>query len=431
MNLLKLSFHNLFKDKNIKKFLFITCMWIGIIFFFYCGVVSHGELLFRSFHNDSNDTFMDFFNSLQYERHPYEAKVIYPPLANLFYYIIHAFIPEDIFSQGRVAIRDSQIGRILIVLYMLITIFLLFLAIVKVDRKSSNNMQMLIFFTLMFSAPILYTIERANLIIVSLIFMMFFCAYYESDNKVLKHFAFLSLAIAASIKIYPTIFGLLLIRDKRWKDTFICIIYGVLVFFLPFIFFGGLKSFGLMIDNIANCGSEMLTNGEGWKLSILSICNYFSVWFTGAIGSYNLVATILKVICFIGGCLILLFVKYNEKWKLYMIPTLMMVMLPDFSYVYSAIFLIIPLLYFLNTDTIFKKFDIVYIVLFLFVLLPFVEKNLDIFTPFQQDIYPLNLSTLVESLACLLFMILIWTEGFIQLLNERVIKKSKVKKIKS
>ncbi len=416
----KLSFLDLLKDRNLRKIIFIACMWIGIIFFLCCGIASHGELLLRSFHNDSNDTFMDFFNSLQYERHPYEAKVIYPPLANLFYYIMHAFVPEGIFSRGTVAIRDSQIGRILLVLYMLVTIFLLYLAIGKMDKKSSNNVQMLTFFTLLFSTPILFTIERANLIIIALIFMVFFCAYYDSESKLLKHFAFLSLAISASIKIYPAMLGLLLIREKRWKDTFICIIYGIIVFFLPFIFFGGIKSAILMINNIANCGSEMLNNGEGWKLSILSICNYFSVWFTGTIGSYNALATLLKIICFIGGCVILLFVKYDEKWKLYMVPTLMMVLLPDFSFVYSGIFLIVPLLYYLNADTKFKKSDVIYMILFLLIMAPIVEKNLDIFIPFKQDYYPLNLSTLIESLACFIFMLLIWGEGFIRLLNGRL-----------
>ncbi len=413
----KLLFQNLSKTKSCRKLLFMTCMWCGILFFLYCGLARHGELFLRSFHNFPNDTFMDFFNSLQYERHPYEAKVIYPPLANLFYYIVHALIPEDIFSQSALLIRDSQIGRILIILYTITTTFLLYFALTKLDKKSSCNMQILFFVTILFSAPMLFTIERANLIVVSLIFMVFFFAYYESDKKYLQHFAFLSLAIAASIKIYPAILGLLLIRDKRWKDTFICIIYGILVFFLPFFLFGGLKGFALMISNIANCGNEMLANGEGWKLSILSICNYFSVWFTGAIGSYNALATLLKIVCLIGGCLILLFVDYKEKWKLYMVPMLMMVMFPDFSFIYSGIFLIIPLLYYLNTDTAFKKIDIVYLALFLLILLPLVEKNLDIFIPFQQDYYPLNLSTLVESLACLSFMLALWSEGFIRLLH--------------
>lgn len=421
----KLLFQKLFKSKNLRKIIFLSCMWGGILIFLVCGAASHGELFLRSFFNDSNDTFMDFFNSLQYELHPYENKVIYPPLANLFYYIVHAFIPENIFSLGAVSIRDSQIGRILIILYMLITFFLFYLAIGKMDKKSNDNMRMILFLTILFSEPMLYTIERANLIIVALIFMMLFCAYYESKNNILKHFAFLSLAIAASIKIYPAVLGLLLLRDRRWKDSFICIIYGILVFFLPFIFFGGFKNVVLMLNNITNCGSSMLANGEGWKLSILSICNYFSVWFTGTIGSYATLSTFLKLICFIGGCIILLFVDYNEKWKLYMVPTLMMVMLPDFSYIYSAIFLVIPLLYYLNTDASFKKFDIVYIVLFLLVMLPLVEKNLDIFIPFQQDYYPLNLSTLVESLSCLIFMILIWGEGIFQLIK-KIVKNLKV-----
>ena len=58
-------------------------------------------------------------------------------------------------------------------------------------------------------------------------------------------------------------------------------------------------------------------------------------------------------------------------------------------------------------------------------MLPLVEKNLDIFIPFQQDYYPLNLSTLVESLSCLIFMILIWGEGIFQLIK-KIVKNLKV-----
>ena len=417
MQLLRLSFKN-----KPRKFLFLITMWIGIVLFFLLGLTSHGAHVLSSLHNDINDTFMDFFNSIQYERHPYEAKVIYPPLANAFYYLIHALIPNDVFLQGTVAMRDSQIGRMIIILYTIVTMFLLYFAITKLDKKSSPNMQMLFFFTILFSAPMLFTLERANLIIVALIFMIFFCTYYKSDEKILRHFSFLSLAIAASIKIYPAILGLLLIRDKRWKDTIICIIYGILLFFTPFSLFGGLKGFTLMISNIVNCGSEMLANGEGWKLSILSICNYFSVWFTGTTGSYNALATLLKITCVLGGCLILLFVEFDEEWKLYMVPMLIMVLFPDFSFIYSGIFFIIPLLYYLNMDKPFKKIDTIYIILFLLIMLPLGEKNLDIFMPFRHDYYPLNLSTFIESLACLTFMLLIWADGFIHLFRSFISK---------
>ena len=46
-------------------------------------------LLFQNLHLTaySTDSFMDFFNSIQYGRKPYTAGVIYPPLINLIYAI--------------------------------------------------------------------------------------------------------------------------------------------------------------------------------------------------------------------------------------------------------------------------------------------------------------------------------------------------------
>ena len=94
---------------------------------------------------------------------------------------------------------------------------------------------------------------------------------YNSEKEIVKHIAFISLAVSASIKIYPALFGLILIRDKRWKDALICCMYGIIIFLAPFMFFGGIKNVGLMIANILNCTADMNNTGEGLKLNISNI----------------------------------------------------------------------------------------------------------------------------------------------------------------
>ena len=62
-------------------------------------LISNGHLFQVFFFTDPDDTGMDFFNSIvtASSRRPYEQYgVIYPPLANFFFYILSLFIPNDI-----------------------------------------------------------------------------------------------------------------------------------------------------------------------------------------------------------------------------------------------------------------------------------------------------------------------------------------------
>lgn len=53
---------------------------------------------------------------------------------------------------------------------------------------------------------ILFAVERGNIIILAFVFLMYFVAFFESENKVLKEMALLSLAVSAGLKLYPAEF---------------------------------------------------------------------------------------------------------------------------------------------------------------------------------------------------------------------------------
>ena len=62
---------------------------------------------------------------------------------------------------------------------------------------------------------------------------------YNYDSEILykRHFAYICLSLAAGIKIYPAILGLLIIRRRDFKEVLSCLMYGILIFFLPFCLF--------------------------------------------------------------------------------------------------------------------------------------------------------------------------------------------------
>lgn len=60
-------------------------------------LASRGALLHRFFFYDVTDTGMDFFHSIEYTRGrmPYgQFDTLYPPLANLFFYVLYLLVPK-------------------------------------------------------------------------------------------------------------------------------------------------------------------------------------------------------------------------------------------------------------------------------------------------------------------------------------------------
>jgi hypothetical protein len=81
-------------------------------------------------------------------------------------------------------------------------------------------------------------------------------------------------AIAAALKLYPAVFGILYLVKKRYKEAGRLIIYGFLFFFVPFVFFQGGNGFRIFLYNITAVGSG--TTG----VTIVGICGRIA----GALG---------------------------------------------------------------------------------------------------------------------------------------------------
>mgnify|MGYP003292667092 FL=1 len=174
------------------------------------SIYNHGKSIGRILFGDSNDTYMDFYNSMMYKKEPYQNKVIYPPLANVIYYIISEFIPRKDFSKGSFAIRSSQMGRFIGGIYIAFSYLLFAYAVIKM-KKGKIEEQMLLTMLLALSTPFIFQLERGNIIFLTCSFVMLYLYGYKSQNTLKKHLSFICLSIAAAFKIYPAIFGFLLL----------------------------------------------------------------------------------------------------------------------------------------------------------------------------------------------------------------------------
>ena len=117
----------------------------------------------------------------------------------------------------------------------------------------------------MLSFPFLYLFERGNILLLTFVLVLIFLVFGDSPSRTRRELALLALAAAAALKLYPAIFALFLLRDKRYRELGRVILYFLLLSVLPTFFFGGRprRFFGASPVGVAaltgfSCGIESL-----------------------------------------------------------------------------------------------------------------------------------------------------------------------------
>lgn len=388
------------------------------------GVLSNGVTVSNLLFN-KDDVFMDFFNSVvDCSGDAYgESGVIYPPLVVLFYKFCSMFF--NIGSMKASEVRETSLGMIIFVCFTIVSYILFAKLIYKYKNGSFANKSLFAFFTL-FSFPMIYLIERGNIIVLVLPLLLYFVNEYDSDVKYKRHLAYICLAISVAIKIYPVFFGLLLLKKKKnFKNILLCIFYGAVFFFVPFIFVGGFSQLGVLIHNILYTSSMFGSKGFGFKVSISNTFSLFGHVFNH-VRLFETAGTMFLIITVLAGLFLILFNKWNEDWKIYAVISLIIILVPGFSYIYSVAYMIIPLLFFLNKKEI-KWIDYIYSLLFIAQFIFLVAKTDELFPSFNSAELNCNIATVVESIALLAMLVLLYLDGVITFF--RLSRHTKVLKI--
>ena len=283
------------KTKEIElKTCFIICTAISLFLTLAVLYISHGNGFSKIFFHDSLDTGMDFFHSIEYTkgRVPYKKfSTLYPPLANLCFYALYLLIPfwqcdswAETFEDG-IAVRGTDIDMriwqptlLIFILFIMITSCCLFMLLQRVlDSKQTSN---LFAIACMFSYGVLYAFERGNIIIIAFACCLFFLIYYESENKITKEISLIMLAVAAGLKLYPALFGIILLYNKHYKEAIRTIMYGVICFIFPFFAFreklSGMRIFFNTLFNFSEKGNDLVTGFSFDKILLYSSDANFS-----------------------------------------------------------------------------------------------------------------------------------------------------------
>lgn len=360
------------------------------------------NFLFQSLHlaADPYDAFMDFFNSIQYGRSPYVNKVIYPPLINVIYGIFGRLIPKSIMNTGTVAVRASIPGVLAFGVFCALTAIVSVVAIAGIKGYTKKE-KWFLGLGLCFTLPAVFCLERGNSVWLCVAFTMIFVNWYDSPKKLERAAAILSLAIAAAIKIYPAAFGLLLIRHKKWKEARKAIIAGVLVMFVPFVFFTKEnRSVTLWISNIINCNKEFQNNGLGFKLNLSNAMQIVEAW--SGVDLSVLIQVLVGVVLLLN-CMLVVFDRKMEEWKAMTLLSLLMILIPGFSWTYTLLFMVVPLVLFLNNKSNAKS-SWGYLVLFvlLFAVIP-IENQFALFERINEGYkYQVGISEVMQEFGLLL-----------------------------
>ncbi len=379
--------------------IFVAMMAASTVFYivFYM-IKGHAEFV-DPFFLRTEDLFMDFFNSVKDASQGPEVytvrHVIYPPMANFIYLIFSRFIPSEYYNTyawiNKKSWMEFESAIFFIALLTMLFAFVLYILVHHVTEGSSISKVLFAFFAV-FNIPVLYMLERGNMILFSFIALIIYAFTYNSQNKVYREIGLISLAFAFSIKLYPVVFGWFLLTDKRYKEAIRCAIYGVLMLIIPSFFFGGPACFVQIFKNITSFSS-----GTSTVNSISVIAGYtrtpYAVW--------NTLSYIWVFICAL--CFILSPFIHSERWKGWVLGLSTIFVVPSLTTLYAWAFLLIPIIMMSNSKKFTSKnkfFFYVMASLFLFTVMRFNYR----LTWNQFLMYPLtavlSVTAVVDTVIC-------------------------------
>lgn len=341
-------------------------MVLGLILFAFQLFATSGSWLTDTLYGVRGDEssvfteFTDFFghvsiNSTSVNTYEYSTAV-YPPLSEAFYKMIGIVVKAS--GEGDLyKMADSLIGSMIYVLYVIVQVLLFKYCLDSiVHTRCSEHMRILLALSLLCSYPFFaYAIKTGNPILLTTIVILMALHYMDSTSKVKKEMALILIAIAASFKIFPALLGLLYIKDKRYKEAIRLFIYGVIMFFMPFIFFDGLDGLKMFIMNLMQDQRELISLGT---LPYILL----RIPFTATNTTFsNFIIILFALILFF--CLFLA----KKKYVAYAIICEFMLLIPGVSQPYSLVYMVIPMLFWMIDEEEKTMIDYVYAILYVLI----------------------------------------------------------------
>ena len=131
------------------------------------------------------------------------------------------------------------------------------------------------------SAPFLFAVTVANLILYAVGFSLVFLAWYDSTSQLRKSVAAMALAISVVLKISPVLLGVLYL-GRNWRfyirHAILSAVIALILFIVPFTFCGGLEAFKAWLENASmNASTYATRNHFGLYGLVVVLVQSFSI----------------------------------------------------------------------------------------------------------------------------------------------------------
>ncbi len=350
------------KEKRADIIKAITVIGFTVSVFYHYILSSYASLNYYPFNTflfSPSDRFNDFYNIFRATRNlnPYASPVsVYFPFTFILMYLLSAmtlFVRQLAFA----------VFIFIFIRYTLSYIYRRMPSSDELNRKLNTFI-----FTFM-SYPFLFSLDRGNIECLLFIFLALFLYYYQKDDD-LKSILFLSLAIA--MKLYPAVYAVLFLADKKYKNILLtAVITALLTLISASILEGGIiNSFSGLKNNLNMFREAYIMSDHGLQHNT-SIYGTLKIIFSRCcpilLPFLNYYTALALLVCLLITIYIVL--KKDALWKKFTLLVFITLLLPQVSYDYKLIHLFIPLMMFVNHDEP-SKFDLSFSILFGLLLIP-------------------------------------------------------------
>ncbi|MBR2292733.1 MAG: DUF2029 domain-containing protein [Clostridia bacterium] len=334
------------------------------------GIILYYVYAFASLYHGNSDfnwllgIFSDFVSIMNaaLADSPYllEDGASYPAIAILVLYPF-AWICRSVFSSyagiegmdideltSRV-IRHSEFWVALVLFFLICISSILIILIKKYKLGPIASLKAAI--AVITSAPFVYAIMRGNTIYFALIFLLLFLLLYDSPKAWVREIAYLCLALAGSIKIYPLFFGVFLLRKKKiFASCRVAVYFGAISLIAFYFFPAGMGDFDVFLDNLGGFMSDTERLLSMRNLSASSLLYKLVYLFSPAATettAFNVVNLAILILIFLVASVTA--VASRSRFSRSVIASAVVILIPTISYFYVLIFQIIPFMEYLMT----------------------------------------------------------------------------------
>jgi hypothetical protein len=372
---------------------------LASVFHYLMGTIGHLGYPYNTFLFLPEDQFNDFFNMIQICRknnpyfETYSFVSNYYPFANVLFYLFsfasNRWLELALFSLPACA------------LIMYFTVHYL---------KTGKTWTILTVTIIVFcSFPVLFCLDRGNIELWLFIFAAGFLICYQKNRTVP---AALFLAMTISMKLYPGVFVILLLADKRWRMLQWTILFCIILTFVPLFFFHGgflanflfvAKGFKPYLDfHLLFGDNNFVLRGVSFLDALKPI--FISLNWMHSIPVSLFIAVYFVIVMMMFGLIIAYIILIEKEfWKKVALLTIVMLLFPHISADYRLIHVLLIIFVFSGTERHDRHGWIFAIILGLLL----VPKNYWIIPGITSDAGDISVSNLINP------ALLVWLAGLI------------------